>query len=82
MFIELPEEIRTWFLDTCVWGEVIASKQREEAFVRFFQQHDYLAGVTVYTLFELSRAHRILSDLDKLFFILRHNIWVAQIYDS
>jgi hypothetical protein len=81
-FIELPVGIQAWFLDTCVWSEIVSSDQLMKRFVSYFQSNNHLAGLTAYTLFELSRADRILPYLDNLFSIMRHNVWIALLYDQ
>lgn len=81
-FIKIPSSIRTWFLDTCVWGEIVSSENSTNKFIDYFFRKNFLAGLTTYTLFELSRLKSKLEELDNLFFKLRHNIWIAQLYDS
>jgi hypothetical protein len=81
-FIEMPQGIQTWFLDTCVWSEIISSKQNLENFISYFQKNNYFAGLTLYTIFELSRAKYILKDLDYLFIQMKHNIWIPLFNDD
>lgn len=81
-FVEIPKGIKTWFLDTCVWGKIVSSEQITKKFIEYFSANNYLAGLPIYTLFELSRADKKLSGLDNLFFRMRNNIWIALLYDS
>jgi len=81
-FIELPSGIRTYFLDTCVWGAIVESEAIGDNFISYFVSNNHLAGLTSYTLFELSRAERLLPKLDSLFLRARYNIWLALLYDQ
>jgi len=81
-FIEIPQTITTYLLDTCVWSTIAKSESTINAFVSYFGSHNLLAGLTVYTLFELSRAERLLPQLDSLFFRARYNIWITLLYDQ
>ena len=81
MFVEMPTSITRWFLDTNAWGHILENEERTKGFIQFFSETNHLAGLTIYSLFELSRAERLLPGLDDLFFQLRHNIWVPLLYD-
>jgi hypothetical protein len=81
-FTEIPDVITTYLLDTCVWGEIAGSASATDVFVSRFQSENLLAGLTLYTLFELSRAERLPPQLDSLFLGARHNIWLALLYDQ
>lgn len=81
-FIEAPSKNKTWFLDTCVWTEIISSQKNIQQFSNLFKKNNYLAGLTIYTLFELSRATALVSKLDELFCTNSHFIWLAIPYDK
>lgn len=81
-FIEIPSTITTYLLDTCVWGEIVKSASVADAFIEYFEANNLLAGLSMYTVFELSRADRLLSKLDTLFFRGRKNIWIPLLYDQ
>jgi hypothetical protein len=81
-FGEIPPSITTYLLDTCVWGEILESESTTDAFVSCFESQNLLAGLTAYTLFELSRAERLLPRLDSLFLRARYNVWIALLYDQ
>jgi hypothetical protein len=81
-FIEMPPAITTYLFDTCVWGTIVESESTTDAFVSHFQSKNLLAGITTYTLFELSRAEKLLQRLDSLFLKARYNIWIALLYDQ
>lgn len=81
-FIEIPRTITTYLLDTCVWSTIVQSESTVNAFVSHFGSQNLLAGLTAYTLFELSRAERLLPQLDCLFLRARYNIWIALLYDQ
>jgi hypothetical protein len=74
--------ITTYLLDTCVWGAIVESQSSTDAFVSQFESENLLAGLTAFTLFELSRAERLLPRLDSLFLRARYNIWIALLYDQ
>jgi hypothetical protein len=81
-FTEIPAAITTYLLDTCVWGTVVESESTMDAFVSRFESENLLAGLTSFTLFELSRAERLLPRLDSLFLGARYNVWIALLYDQ
>jgi len=81
MFVDVPETIHSWFLDTNVWGSIAESTETKVSFVELMVNTNNLACLTVYSLFELSRASKIVPALDDLFFQLRHNIWIPLLYD-
>jgi hypothetical protein len=81
-FTEMPPAITTYLLDTCVWGEIVESASTTDAFVSRFRSENLLAGLTLYNLFELSRAHGLLRQLDALFLRARYNVWIALLYDQ
>jgi hypothetical protein len=81
-FIQIPDSIATYFLDTCVWSELVQSEGAARQFRSTFEAENLLAGLSVFTVFELSRAGRLLSDLDRLFYSMRTNIWIPLLYDE
>lgn len=81
-FVDVPKSIPTYLLDTCVWGEILRNPSKEDAFVSRIVSNDNLAGLSIYTLFELSRAKKLIKKLDALFLRARHNIWIALLYDQ
>jgi hypothetical protein len=81
-FIEIPSSITSYFLDTCVWSSLVESDKAKRGFRVYFESKNLLAGLSVFTIFELSRAERLLSDLDKLFYSMRTNIWIPLLYDE
>jgi|GEM_PF-2930306 len=81
-FIEIPPAITTYLFDTCVWSAIVDSESTMNAFVSHFESENLLAGLTAYTLFELSRAEKLLPQLDSLFLRARYNIWIALLYDQ
>ncbi len=81
-FVEIPEEITTYLLDTCVWGEIVKSDEITQSFISYFENNNLLAGVNVFSLFELSRASAIVKKLDKLFLEAHYNIWIPLLYDQ
>lgn len=82
MFTDIPPSIITYLLDTCVWGAIAECESTTNAFVSHLESENLLAGLTTYTLFELSRAERLLPQLDSLFLRARYNVWVALLYDQ
>jgi hypothetical protein len=81
-FTEIPPGVTTYLLDTCVWGEIVESASTTDAFVSRFESENLLAGLTLYNLFELSRACRLLRELDAFFLRARHSIRIALLYDQ
>lgn len=81
MFIDIPEAAGRWFLDTNVWGTIAGTDALMERFVSAIRDTNNLACLTVYSLFELSRATHLLPSLDHLFFQIRHNVWIPLLYD-
>ena len=81
-FSEIPATITTYLLDTCVWGAIVESESTTDAFVSRFESENLLAGLTAFTLFELSRAERLLAQLDSLFLGARYNVWIALLYEQ
>jgi hypothetical protein len=81
-FTEIPAGITTYLLDTCVWGSIVESERATDALISRFESENLVAGLSAYTLFELSRADRLLSQLDSLFLRARYNVWIALLYDQ
>ena len=81
-FIELPKGNQTWFIDTCIWSEIISSDEVTEDFITYFHKNNLLAGLTSHTLFELSRAGHLLQKYDNLFEKLQDSVWLAMPYDD
>jgi hypothetical protein len=81
-FIEIPDEITTYLLDTCVWGELVKSDQVTKSFISYFEENNFLAGVNVFSLFELSRAESIVEKIDSLFLDAHYNIWIPLLLDE
>jgi len=81
-FISLPASTKTWFLDTCVWSEIVESESNINNFNLHFKNNNYLAGLTAYTLFELSWVRALHQKIDNLFFNMRHSIWIALHHDE
>jgi hypothetical protein len=82
MFSDIPSPIKRWFLDTNVWGKILRDAKLTQQFISTYQGSNDLLGLTVYSLFEISRVKSLISRLDKLFFDMRHNIWVPLLYDQ
>ena len=81
-FIELPSSTRVYYLDTCVWGELIESEVARAAFSSHFRSNEYVVALSCYTLFELSRAPRAFREWDSLLFEMRCNVWIPYLYDQ
>lgn len=81
-FIELPSNTSVYYLDTCVWGTVVKSDELKANLTTYFRSNDYVAALSYFTLFELSRAPQTFSDHDPLFYELRYNIWIPCLYDQ
>lgn len=81
-FIELPEANITYLLDTCVWGDIVRTGKTAQSFLSFFQSNNLLAGITHFSLFELSRATHLTEGLDDLFRSGGHYVWIPLLYDQ
>jgi len=82
MFINVPNVTKTYYLDTCVWGEIAKSQTTCNKFVSFFKRNDYLAALSQYAVLELTLAKKHLRALDKLFLDMRYNICMPTLYDK
>jgi hypothetical protein len=81
-FIELPSSVKTHYLDTCVWSEIVNSKKLKKSFAAYLRSDKYVAGLSYFTLFELSRAPHDFGDYDRLFFDIRQNVWLPLLLDQ
>jgi len=81
-FIELPSSKRVYYLDTCVWGTLIKSDVTKANFISYFQSNDYVAALSYFTLFEVSRAPKTFDDYDPLLFDMKYNVWIPCLYDQ
>lgn len=81
-FIYIPDSIETYLFDTNVWGELAQDSTLQDEFLAHNKADNYLAGLTVYSLFELSRAENLLDKLDAFFLRARHHIWLASLYNE
>ena len=82
LYVELPHSSRVYYLDTCVWSALGESDETKTRFVTHFQSNDYVAALSHFTLFELSRAPARFGDLDPLFFDMRYHVWTPCLYDQ
>ena len=80
-FIELPKANTTYLLDTCVWGDVAETEKTMQSFLSYFQSNNLLAGITHFSLFELSRATHLVERLDDLFHSGGYYVWIPLLYD-
>jgi len=81
-FIELPKANITYLFDTCVWSEIAKDENTAQSFLSFFDSNNLLAGITVFSLFELSRATHLIQRLDDLFLSGHYHIWIPLLYDQ
>lgn len=81
-FCELPPSAKVHYLDTCVWGTLIKSDVAKASFVSHFQSNDYVAALSYFTLFELSRAPKTFDDCDPLLFDMKYKVWIPCLYDQ
>ena len=80
-FAVLPPNTRIYYLDTCVWSSLSRSDTGKADFVAYFQPTTRVAVLSLYTLFELSRASLLLDDLDCLFYVASDTIHIASFPD-
>jgi hypothetical protein len=81
-FVELPSKISIYYLDTCVWGTIARSKELKTNFSTCFRSNDYIAALSYFTLFELSRAPKTFISHDPLFYEMRHSVWIPCLHDQ
>jgi len=67
MFTDVPDDIKTYYLDTCVWGEIAKYRTTRDIFNSYFKRNAYLAALSPYAVLELTRAQKHLKVLDNLF---------------
>lgn len=82
MFNNIPDFITTYYLDTCVWGEIIRSEKLKEKFKNKFIGSNYLIALSQYTILEITRAKKFINPLDSLLYQLRCNVWMPSLYDQ
>ncbi len=81
-FIELQPSVETYYLDTCVWSEIVKSKKLKTNFAAYLRSDKYVAGLSYFTLFELSRTQHDFGDYDRLFSSIRSNVWIPLLHDE
>jgi hypothetical protein len=75
--------MKSYYLDTCAWSDVLESEAAHDGFVSFFRSRDRVAAASIYCLFELSyRAPEKIAGQDSLFFNMRRHIYVPSFNDQ
>ena len=65
-----------------MWGTIVKSDALKANFAAYFRSNDYVAALSYFTLFELSRAPRTFGDHDSLFYEMRYHVWIPCLYDQ
>ena len=55
-FMDLPNSIETYLLDTNVWGEIAKDTSLQTAFLSHNKSNNYLAGLSIWSLTVVSGA--------------------------
>ena len=81
-FDRLGFNARTYLLDTNVWSSIASSSQALNAFLPWLQKNDAIAALSMFTMFELSRANHMHRDFDRLLTIAAQRIYIPLLYDE
>lgn len=81
-FRRLDFNARTYLLDTNVWSAIASSTEAVSAFLPWLQENNAIAGLSIFTIFELSRASQKHKDFDRLLRTAASRIYIPLIYDE
>ena len=73
---------RIYFLDTNVWSSLASSTKALNAFLPWLQKNNAIAALSMFTVFELSRAENMLKDFDRLLNNSAQRIYIPLLYDE
>lgn len=71
-----------YLLDTNVWSALTSSSKALKGFLQWLDENDNIAGMTIFTVFELSRAGKLLSGVDRLLTSAAPRVFIPLLYDE
>ena len=81
-FHSLDIDAKTYFLDTNVWISLASSFKALNKFLSWLQANNAIAALSIFTVFELSRANKYLHNFDKLLTATAPRIYIPLLYDE
>lgn len=81
-FTPLNVAAKTYLLDTNVWSGLSSSPESINKFSYWLLENDAIAGLSMFTIFELSKATNILAGLDRLISAAAPRIYIPLLYDE
>lgn len=81
-FLSLDIDASTYFLDTNVWISIASSINAMNNFLPWLQAKNAIAALSIFTVFELSRAEKYLQKFDKLLTTTAPRIYIPLLYDE
>jgi len=81
-FHSLGFNAQTYLLDTNVWSSLASSSQAQNAFLPWLQKNNAIAALSMFTIFELSRAENLHKDFDRLLTAAAQRIYIPLLYDE
>jgi hypothetical protein len=71
-----------YFLDTNVWSTLAVSEKATSNFSLWLKSNDSIAALSMYTIFELSRANKLHKKLDQLLTQASTRVYIPLLYDE
>ncbi len=81
-FHSLDLDLKTYFLDTNVWISIASSTIATNNFLSWLNSKNAIAALSIFTVFELSRAEKYLQKFDKLLTTTAPRIYIPLLYDE
>lgn len=81
-FHRLDFGARTYLLDTNVWSAIASSDRALNSFLPWLEENDAIAALSMFTIFELSRAGHKHKELDQLLTSAAQRIYIPLLYDE
>lgn len=81
-FKPLDTKIRSYYLDTNVWSSLASSSRAMERFLLWLEENNAIAALSLFTIFELSRASVKHVDIDRLIGSAVPRIYIPLMYDE
>lgn len=81
-FRRIDIDARTWYLDTNVWSSLASSPQSLNGLLPWLQANNAIAALSIFSIFELSRAGKLHKAVDKLLTAAAQRIYIPLLYDE
>lgn len=81
-FQPLSFNARTYLLDTNVWSTLASSTLAQKAFFPWLKKNNAIAALSMFSIFELSRAENKYKDFDRLLTAAAQRIFIPLLYDE